>query len=107
MTQKVVDWGGLFRDGDLEVGEAPFLVIHGTQDATVPYQEAVDLTNQADVVSVSFALYTVTGAGHGFGATGTFTNTVDGKTLLERSADFAEAHLTGGTPIYGSFEVNP
>lgn len=103
----VVDyWGGLFRDSDLEVGEAPFLAIHGTNDATVDYKEAVDLTDRADVVAVSFALYTVNGAGHGFGATGTFTNTVEGQTLLERTADFVEAHLTGGTPIYGRFDVN-
>lgn len=103
----VVDyWGGLFDDSNLEVGEAPFFVIHGTNDATVAFQEATDLTNQADVVGVSFALYTVNGAGHGFGATGTFTNTVDGQTLLERTGDFVEAHLTGGTPIYGRFNVN-
>lgn len=103
----VVDyWGGLFGDSNLEVGEAPFFVIHGTQDATVPYQEAIDLTNRADVVGVSFALYTVNGGGHGFGATGTFTNTVEGQTLLERTGDFVEAHLTGSAPIYGRFEVN-
>lgn len=104
----VVDyWGGLFRDSDLEMGEAPFLVIHGTADATVDFAEAQQITNRAGVVAVPFALYTVNGAGHGFGATGTFTNTVDGQTLLERTVDFVEAHLTGGTPIYGRFDVTP
>lgn len=104
----VVDyWGGLFRDSDLEMGEAPFFVIHGTSDATVDFAEAQQITNRADVVAVPFALYTVNGAGHGFGATGTFTNTVDGQTLLERTVDFVEAHLTNGTPIYGRFDVTP
>jgi len=104
----VVDyWGGLFRDSDLEMNEAPFFVIHGTADPTVDFAEARQITDRADVVAVPFALYTVNGAGHGFGATGTFTNTVDGQTLLVRTADFVEAHLTGGTPIYGRFEVNP
>ena len=104
----VVDyWGGLFRDSDLEMGEGPFFVIHGTNDATVDFAEAQQITNQADVVAVSYALYTVNGGGHGFGATGTFTATVDGQTLLVRTADFVEAHLTGGTPTYGRFEVTP
>lgn len=104
----VVDyWGGLFRDSDLEMDEAPFFVIHGTADTTVDFAEAQQITNRADVVSVPFALYTINGAGHGFGATGTFTNTVDGQTLLVRTVDFVEAHLTGGTPIYGRFDVTP
>lgn len=102
----VVDyWGRLFRVSDMEVGEAPFLVLHGTNDPTVDFQNAVDITNQAGVVGLDFAFYTVTGGGHGFNPTGTFTLTVDGQTLLERTADFIEAHLTGGTPIYGRFEV--
>lgn len=104
----VVDyWGGLFRDSDLEMGEAPFFVIHGTADSTVAFAEAQQITNRADVVAVPFALYRVNGAGHGFGATGTFSNTVEGKTLFIRTVDFVEAHLTGTAPIYGRFEVNP
>jgi len=43
--------------------------------------------------------------GHGFGATGTFTLEVDGQTLIERTLDFVEAHLSGGSPIYGRFDV--
>ena len=71
----------------------------------VSYQEAIDLTTRADVVTVPYALYTVNGADHGFGATGWTTNTVDGQTLLQRTGDFVEAHLTGATPIYGRFEL--
>lgn len=104
--QVVVDyWGNLLRDSDLELGEAPFFVLHGTADPTVAYQDALDLTAQADIVGVDYALYSVTNAGHGFGATGTFTNEVDGETLLERTISFVDAHLNGGTPIYGRFDV--
>lgn len=100
-------WGGLFRDSDLEMGEAPFFVIHGTDDPIVAFEEARQITDRADVVAVDFALYAVNGAGHGFGETGTFTNTVDGQTLLIRTVDFVEAHLTGTAPVYGRFEVDP
>ncbi|MEO1731961.1 MAG: prolyl oligopeptidase family serine peptidase, partial [Pseudomonadota bacterium] len=95
----------LIRPTDIEVSEAPFLVIHGTQDNTVDYQNAVDLTGQAQIVGVSHAFYTVIGAGHGGRATGIDVNEVDGQTLHERTFDFVEAHLTGGTPIYGVFDI--
>ncbi len=104
----VIDyWGALLRPSDLEVGEAPFLVIHGTEDNTVDYENAVLLTNRANIVAVSHAFYTVLGAGHGGRATGIDTNTVDGQTLHEITFDFVEAHLTGGTPVYQTVEINP
>jgi acetyl esterase/lipase len=104
----VVDyWGNLIRDSDLDLGEAPFFVIHGTNDQTVSYQSAVELTNQADSVAVNYAFYSVIGAGHGFDATGTFTYTVDDVTLIDITADFVKAHLGGGMPLYRSVEVRP
>ncbi len=104
----VVDfWGNLLRDSDLEVGEAPFFVIHGTNDPTVAFQDAVDLTNRAQLVAVPFAFYSIEGGGHGFGNTGTFTSTVEGTTLIDLTADFVEAHLTGATPLYRSVNVTP
>ena len=104
----VIDyWGALLRASDLEVAEAPFLVIHGTQDNTVDYQEAVNLTNQAQTVGVSHSFYTVIGAGHGGRATGIDVNEVNGQTLHELTFDFVEAHLTGGTPVYETVDVTP
>jgi len=104
----VIDyWGNLFRDSDLEVGEAPFLIVHGTEDRTVSYQDAIDLADQADVVGVRYALYSVIGAGHGYGATGVNSNRIDGQTLLERTGDFVETHLFGEAPVYGRFNINP
>jgi acetyl esterase/lipase len=102
----VVDyWGNLLRDSDLELGEAPFFVLHGTADPTVAYQDALDLTAQADVVGVDYALYSVLGAGHGFGATGTFSTEIGGKTLIELTIDFVEDHIVSGTPTYGRVDV--
>ena len=104
----VIDyWGALFRPSDLEVAEAPFLVIHGTQDNTVDYQNAVDLTNRAQIVSVSHAFYTVIGAGHGGQAVGLDVNEVDGQTLHELTFDFVEAHLNGEAPVYQTVEITP
>ena len=104
----VIDyWGALFRPSDLEVAEAPFLVIHGTQDNTVDYQNAVDLTNRAQIVSVSHAFYTVIGAGHGGQAVGLDVNEVDGQTLHELTFDFVEAHLNGDAPVYQTVEITP
>jgi len=104
----VVDyWGLLFRNSDLETGEAPFFVLHGTQDPTVDYQSALDITARAGEVSVPFALYSVVGAGHGFEATGTFTNAFEGDLLIDLTADFVEAHLRGGTPVYRDVNITP
>lgn len=104
----VVDyWGNLLRDSDVGIGEAPFFVVHGTLDNTSPYQNALDLTGQADIVAIQYALYTVIGARHGFANTGVFENTFEGVVLADLTADFVEAHLTGGMPVYGRFEVTP
>ena len=98
----VVDyWGGLFRDSDIEAGEAPLFVLHGTADATVPYTEAVELTDRARQVGVPFTLYTLTGGGHDFANSGFFVRTVDGQSLARRTANFVAAHLNpGGVPLY-------
>lgn len=98
----VVDyWGGLFRDSDLEAAEAPLFVLHGTADTTVPYSEAIELTDRARQVGVPFTLYTLTGGGHDFVNSGFFVRTVEGQSLARRTADFVAAHLnSGGVPLY-------
>ncbi len=104
----VIDFFGLLpRPTDLEVSEAPFFIIHGTQDGTVAFQNSVDLADQADIVGVNYAFYPVIGAGHGVNAVGLDENTVDGVTLADLTYDFVEAHLTGSAPLYQTVEVNP
>lgn len=98
----VVDyWGSLFRDSDLETGEAPLFVLHGTADPTVPYTEATELTDRARQVGVPFTLYSTIGGGHDFNGSGFFQRTVDGQSIAKRTATFVDAHLrSGGSPVY-------
>jgi acetyl esterase/lipase len=94
-------WGGIFRASDLEAGEAPLFVLHGTADSTVPYARALEITGQAQRVGVPFTLYTVTGGEHGFGPSGFFELRVDGQSIAAKTAIFVDAHMrAGGVPVY-------
>lgn len=94
-------WGELLRIEDLEVGEAPFLILHGDQDPLVDYQVSVDLANQAETVAVPFAFYTLVDTGHGFD-TGNQEQT---RASIEASVRFAAQHLTDTAPTYGQFNL--
>ncbi len=98
----VVDyWGGLFRDPDLEAGEPPLFVLHGTNDPTVAYTEATQITDRAQAIGVPFTFYTSVGGGHGFESTGFFDVLVDGESIAGKTANFVDAHMrTGGQPVY-------
>jgi acetyl esterase/lipase len=59
-------WGGLYGyETHMENGEAPFIIIHGTEDPAIPIEEAYNLMAQADAVGVDYEFYPVKGAGHG------------------------------------------
>jgi acetyl esterase/lipase len=58
-------WGLLFNLGDMEKGEAPLFIVHGTKDPVVPYSHALDLVKQAKKVGVHYELHPVQGGGHG------------------------------------------
>ena len=45
---------------------APFLFLHGTDDASVPYRQSVDMMNALEAAGVSAEIFTAEGAGHGF-----------------------------------------
>lgn len=45
---------------------APFLLLHGTDDKTVPYHQSVAMLNKLKQAGVRAELYTVRGADHGF-----------------------------------------
>lgn len=47
-------------------GSPPFLLLHGTDDAVVPYQQSVDMMNALQAAGVSAEIFTAEGAGHGF-----------------------------------------
>ena len=92
-------WGGIFFDvgaqaAQLEAGEAPLFVVHGTADSTVPVFLDDRLVARARLVGVPVEYHRVDGAGHGFGATGFFTREVaPGQTAFDRMLAFAKRAL--------------
>ena len=63
----VVDfWGSLpdAADSLMQAGEPPLLIFHGTEDATVPFEEAQQLVARAVMVGIPHRFVTLTGQGH-------------------------------------------
>jgi len=61
----VVDqWGSLSDLNELQAGEAPVFIVHGTADPTVPYVNATQLEARARAVGVPVELHPIQGAGH-------------------------------------------
>ncbi|MBA2116175.1 alpha/beta hydrolase fold domain-containing protein [Bremerella alba] len=48
-------------------GDAPILILHGTDDSTVPFQQSVDFHEALTKAGVDSTFVHVKGAGHGFG----------------------------------------
>lgn len=94
-------WGVLLREADLGAGEAPFLILHRENDPVVPFRDSEELAARADEVGVPYSFYTLLGAGHGFDT----SNQAQTEAAVQVSIDFAVAQLTGGTPVYGRFDV--
>ena len=98
-------WGDLVREADLEFMDAPFLTLHGDADTVVAYQAALDLAAQADIVSVPYSFYTVQEAGHAWSSINIFTLQINGVSILDKTLNFIEAHIVGGTPVYETVSV--
>ena len=98
----VIDYWGRFIYGSnlIASGDAPVMILHGTQDDIVPYSYALDIRNQANSASLPYAFYTVTGAGHGFEGIPIDTLRVNGLTLRQLTLDFVADHLEDGSPGY-------
>lgn len=61
----VVDlWGFLWDLNQLEKGEPPVQIIHGTNDRTVPYSRALELQKRATAVGVPVELHPIQNGGH-------------------------------------------
>jgi acetyl esterase/lipase len=69
----------------VDKGDVPFLIMHGTKDMLVPYNQSVLLHNALQKAGVSSILLTVEGGGHGGGK----------GVLPERFRAFVEFHLHG------------
>ena len=69
----------------VDKGDVPFLIMHGTRDMLVPYNQSVLLHNALEKAGVSSVLLTVEGGGHGGGK----------GVLPERFRAFVGFHLHG------------
>jgi len=49
----------------VDPGDPPFLIVHGTEDPLVPYQASVDLADALEKAGVPVILQKVEGGGHG------------------------------------------
>jgi acetyl esterase/lipase len=58
-------WGGLYSEvHQMEVGEPPLVIIHGTNDAIVPYGEAEKLRDRAREVDLPHLFHPLQGLAH-------------------------------------------
>ncbi len=85
-VHRVVDlWGGLFAEVDeVAAGGPPVLIVHGTADETVEFDQAVQLMDALSGAGVPFEAYAFPGAGHGIGPGTAF----DGEPILDIIATF-------------------
>lgn len=83
-------WGALWElSADMEHGEAPLIIIHGTEDPVVPFVLAEELVAQAGAAGIPYEFHPIEGAGHGFGEINIFEVEVEpGVTLFDRIVAF-------------------
>jgi acetyl esterase/lipase len=61
----VVDlWGALVDPATIDAGEPPLQIVHGTNDGTVPFAQALALAARAQAVGLPHELHAIAGAGH-------------------------------------------
>jgi len=84
----VIDlWGGMYgREGSLQAGDPPVLVVHGTADRTVPYAQAESLVAAARRVGVTAELVRVENGGHTLG----LDQVVAGRTIRQSVREFLD-----------------
>lgn len=88
------------RDADIETGEAPLFVLHGTSDDVVLHAEAIELTERARSVGVPYTFYSVTDGEHDYSGIEYEALSVNGQSMLKTTALFVNVHLKGGSPVY-------
>ena len=97
----VVDyWGRMLLRGQIDAGGPPMFILHGTNDGTVSFNEAVILESEATTVGLPFSFYTMQDGPHGFGAISTANYRINGQAPLAVTLDFVAAHLQGTGPLY-------
>jgi para-nitrobenzyl esterase len=83
-------WGSLYKSAnDIEAGDPPVIIIHGTNDQTVKFTGAEDIVKRTKEVGVVCELCAIQGAGHGVN----LANEFEGVALTQRIANFLDTHL--------------
>lgn len=72
-------------------GDAPLLIIHGTNDSLVPVANAIAVADRAKEVGLPHEIYLLEGRGNGH--VKNFSREVDGVTLLQRTVEFFYKYL--------------
>jgi acetyl esterase/lipase len=90
----IVDlWGGMNGVESLVDGmDPPVFIVHGTEDTTVPYSEALKLKQQCDGVGVPYKFFPIQGGGHNLWSQ-YWNDVVDRKTIDRHCAEFLFRHL--------------
>lgn len=58
-------WGALYNQvNDMQTGEPPLIIIHGTADTLVPFSEAEKLRARAEAVDIPYSFHPLEGQGH-------------------------------------------
>ena len=64
-VQVVVDlWGALGDVNEMQVGDPPLMIVHGTRDTTVPFSRATALYNRVRQLGIPHEYYPIQNAGH-------------------------------------------
>ncbi|WP_374672976.1 alpha/beta hydrolase [Ideonella sp.] len=95
-AQAVVDmWGDFYPHTDLKSGNAPVLVLAGTEDPVIPYEQTTDLVQRARRVGVEASRITMPGVKHGLDDADIFHREIVGTdiTVFEAIVQFLEARL--------------
>lgn len=97
----IVDyWGRMLLRGQLDINGPPLFILHGTNDATVSFDEAVLLENEASSIGLSYSFYTMQNGPHGFGSVSSNRYRINGQAPLDVTLDFISDHLQGSQPLY-------
>ncbi len=109
-VQAVVDnWGGFAatpgQADQLDSGEAPLFINHGTADPTVPFALTEDIVDRARALGLHYVLNAEAGAGHGFDLAD--TPFVPGVTVLDAVLDWLDQVVAEGDGCADPFYDTP
>lgn len=104
----IVDyWGQMFLPQQLDADGPPLMIIHGTADQTVSYDEALALQARAIDIGLSHSFYSIQGGGHGFGVIDPNSVSINGQSALDVTLDFIEDHFLENDPLYETQTIIP